>query len=619
MISGCALTIHNNNNNNKNNNTQSFYISKISNTIEIKFLLPRQNKNSLSTKKASKQTMKKIRPYLDHTLDLKNLFTYREFLKKRPKKARQFKFSMIRSQLKLNRADEKEIQLKLLRMLKIAKPAIKVDFKECEIKDARLWKAKLLSLFKKICYVRILSLTSPKNYSKIKYFKYFAKLQRLTYQLNGYYSPGYHYNVPNKQSLQNKNPLKCLEYCPRIKVLEISDRTNDCSFLYSTIGFKRHLRFLEHLTLRSEGWGQMEFDFPIEFCENLRSISFKFYDVDFRKSISKFMNALSMLPNLQEIDLSARLSPSFDLLEIFQKIAKKCLLQKIKLELGSGVLKLEKILETLKVCKLTSFSLKAFLKGGLLNSISGFLKSMSHLESLELQILSRNLFSKIDNFVEICKQINNLQALRSLKLNFETSKEVPESARIPNFIPYLHNLFTKQIKTEVLHIECDQLVPSGALQSLLFILKNSASFLTHLKINFGALPCTKKTYQYVLKLMRNLSNIQALGIPCLEISGSASQFFNEMVQVLYAYKYLRVFIIGEIKGTVPKSVFENGVETIARKRGLRQFRFSMSQSLIESLAEEGSVPCPNMRRIREENPQLDAIDFEENFQVEDFQ
>jgi len=328
-------------------------------------------------------------------------------------------------------------------------------------------------------------------------------------------------------------------------------------------------------------------------------------------SLPKILDELSDLPKLQEIELGFFRDPKLDLSGALRKIAQKGMLKKVKLELGSGRSNLYKFLEALDACKLTHFFLTAFIEKGLINSIAQFIKNMSQLESFGIHILRQGVFAKDNCFIKMCKQINNLQALRSLKLNFQTSANVPRSSRIPNFIPYLADIFLKSTKVETFDIECDQLDPSEALQSLISVLENSAAFLTHLKIGFGDLSCSKTTYQSIRKLMKNLTNIQVLKIPCLVVNGSTSKLLHEIAETVHESKYLRVFEIGKIQKAVSLSAFKETVEVIASKTGLREFRCSLSCAFRKKLSNEPSIGNPNVKRIIEKNPHIEVLVLEE--------
>ena len=88
-----------------------------------------------------------IKPYLNHTIHIKNLYTHQDFLKKRLKYTHQFQFSTKQNPQNLTQAHQTKIQLKLLNLLKIVKPITKVDLREYRIIDYDSWEPKILTAF----------------------------------------------------------------------------------------------------------------------------------------------------------------------------------------------------------------------------------------------------------------------------------------------------------------------------------------------------------------------------------------------------------------------------------------------------------------------------------------
>jgi len=551
-----------------------------------------------------------IKPYLNYSIHIKNLLSYRNLLKKNPKKTHQFKLSMIQTQHKLTQANEKQVQLKLLRALKILKQVTKIDFRRCEISSHDFWKATLLSAFKRISHIKTLCIFGPKRDFEVNYFKHFAKLKNLIEKVEGYgLSLDYPGLRPTKKSLgAAHNYLASLKYCPKIRLFDFANFSENYLFPKTRIGSNRYFRSLDSLVIRDDGCSGNCFEFLIESWKNLKSCSLQFSNLEHWDSLPHVMDVFSKLAHLQEIQLRWIKDLMFDFVKAFRKITKKGMLKKVSLEFLSSKISLENVLKVLKPCKLTHFAFGAHSKGGLVKPITQFLQDMSHLETLELHIINSNLFSKHDNFIEMCRHINKLQVLWDLTLHFQTSAEVSKSTpKILNFIPSLSDTFTKPIKIKTFHIECNQLDSSKALESLVPLLQNSAAFLTHLKIDFGTLTCTKKTYRAILKLLQNLSKIQVLEIPCIGVSDPTSQFLSEISEALSRSKYLRVLEIGQIKGTVALSAFYKTIEFIVSKRGLRKFCCSLAHDFLKSSTKNEKTQDLNLRRILEKNPYLETV------------
>jgi len=547
----------------------------------------------------------KLKSFFNHTISIKNSHTYQDFLRRRPKHAFTFQFIMIRIPERFHHTDERRVQLKLLRALKILKPVTKADLGQLEILDSYSWRTTLPSAWKKIFRVKSLVLVRPQNNSKEKYFRYFVRLQDLSYQLDGFL---FDFFADTRRNMLFQNPLECLKYCPKVQSLEVSDYSHEGELTKTSTESTHYLKALESFAFTASRWDEKQAHLPIKFSKNLKSISLFLWNLNSQQLRTQIMTDLSTLPNLQEFGLMTGMDVNSAFITACKKI-QKGILKKLTLQLDSKKPQnLTKTLGAFNDCKLTSFSLKISIQQAQVpKSISEFIRSMDQLEALELNIIKTDLFSQRDDFVEICKQINKLQALHSLKLNFSTEEEVPKSSRISNFIPSLCDLFRKPIKIKTLRLECNQLDPSEALQSVISLLENSASSLANLNMNFGTFSCTKKTYRSILKLMENLSNIQVLEIPSLEFNDSNATFLDEIVEAVYALKYLRVFSIGDIKKTVARSTLCRVAKTISSKRGLRKFSCGVNTSIGDDFRKD--IDMINMKSIIEKNPYFEFLDF----------
>jgi len=89
----------------------------------------------------------------------------------------------------LTRADEKQVQLKLLKALKIVKSIAKVDLRECEITCYDFWEVQLSSALKKISHVKTLCVEGSRRDSEAKSFKHFANLKNLRSELQNFLYP----------------------------------------------------------------------------------------------------------------------------------------------------------------------------------------------------------------------------------------------------------------------------------------------------------------------------------------------------------------------------------------------------------------------------------------------
>jgi len=96
----------------------------------------------------------RIKPLLTHQVTIKSLYTYGDFLRKRPRKTLTFRFSAKEADFESSKKNCKRIQAKLFKALELARPIRKVDLSKFMLEQDDFRKSKLLSVFKNISKVK---------------------------------------------------------------------------------------------------------------------------------------------------------------------------------------------------------------------------------------------------------------------------------------------------------------------------------------------------------------------------------------------------------------------------------------------------------------------------------
>lgn len=115
-------------------------------------------------------------------------------------------------------------------------------------------------------------------------------------------------------------------------------------------------------------------------------------------------------------------------------------------------------------------------------------------------------------------------------------------------------------------LECKQLsLSSEDLYELFSSMKWVTLSLKKLRINIGS----QDMQDFASDFISNLSNIQVLQLPCLNIS--SRRIFDGFVEEVLKLRYLRDLVIGEIKIEKLELAFTEGIGKILGKYGLKKF------------------------------------------------
>jgi len=514
----------------------------------------------------------RIKPLLTHQISIKSLYTYRTFLKRRPKKAQTVKFSEQGSESRSNLTQMKQIQAKLFKVLEHARPIRKVDLSQYLLSQDYFGECKLHSILKRISKLKVLSLIRflyGKNYIE-KSFRYFKEMQRFQYQIEGSFGV---FNNPFNlfpQHQPSEYSLSTLRYCQKLQKILLGKRTGNYCFQRTSKKFLCTRR--KYLAMKNLLLDRVLPDSIMKSLNELTSVYFEYLNrIPFFGQIDR-LTFIQDLPDLQKIHLKLENDPGYDLKKVFQKIIKKDTLKKLKLDLNLVCsLKLSQILEALNHSRISHFSLKAFvIENSLLASLAEFLKDLNQLESLKLDLgqYSQEAFNPYNQLCQLCEQITKLSLLCHLKFAFNAPRKIPKNQRLPNFVQKLFPVFKKPVKLEALHISCNLVDHSEVFSDLMIAMQGLQTSLLKLKLDIGVPARNQKSHKAVVNFIKNLSNLRVLKLPCIDVN--SNQSLNEITESALKLKYLETILIGDIHKNVEARVYLANIRTLLYKKGLRK-------------------------------------------------
>jgi len=553
-----------------------------------------------------------IKPLLPHTIHIKSLFTFNCYLVKRPKHTTTFKFSRQGDLIGDEKENRIKSELKLQKTLHLLKSVKKVDLSRLQVKGINLNQNRFQSCFKhSVSKASTLYWTRYQLYNQLganfaeKPLKHLSKLHNLVYYMTSEGLPGW---IESYKGPCTKDPLRYLRYCPKIESLNLGSRDGS-SQMFS--GLHTYSTLLKRLALKLPNKEEERgFAFRLENFLKLESLYFKF-DGNLNEDYWAWnLEGLSYLENLQEVNLEFNIDFFPEVHPMLRKMAERKTMKKVRFIFPDSVLADAPIdREIMKAFQgfdqLTHFELSILIPDdNVLKTLSESLENMKHLQDLRLTISKPLGFGSFGNLKALCQKIQNLQSLRHLHLSFLPIRAETE---IPNFI-----LERKPMKKlETLSLAYSQVNPTQSLIDLAAALKDSSTSLRNLKVFFGSCSPDQKGQRLILENLSSLSHLQVLEMLGLEVEDD--NFLTQIGQAISKLKYLREFALGDVREGVTASVYEDALEAILSKRGLRKFKCQTCDSLIEScgltisLFGESTTCRVNMRRIERKNPFIEII------------
>jgi len=559
------------------------------------------------------ETKPKIKPLFARSITLQNLSKYQDLIKRRYKTTLNFRFTCPEKPSYYAPVDDKITQKKAFKALKFLKVIKKADLSGLNIHVHLISPIRTLALFKRISKVKSLSVLNKRTSSNLyktfseEWLRYLPALRHLNYELAAESYASREVLEKTKTARERDHPLEDIKYCPKIQSLKVKVPNYATPFFKAIYDFKQYPATIKRLSISPEFTLPEDPNSSIECLKNLQSLQMKFNQASCPSFIVRNMNSLAKLENLQELGLQFSKQMIPDVYTAFGKISERGILKKLKLNFGSDVPKFEGVLKAFKGCQLTHFSLRARTsEEKMLEPIAKFLKDRTELEGLKIHIIHEYLFNSKDVFEEICKQINKLPALRKLSINFHTAGKPNKKTDPTALVSYLQPTLTKPIKLEALSLKCNQVDSSEEFQGIMTGLQGLTGSLHKFKVDLGAYFPNKQAHDGIISFIESLENIRVLKLLSLEIG--AQKFLNDLVETVYGFKYLRVLIVGNIKGTVSKPVFLDAVEAIVKKRGLVQFDCNIAIDFMMTLRKKSkTAPRVDKKKVQKINPALEII------------
>jgi len=559
----------------------------------------------------------KVKPLLPQTIHIKSLYTYNSYLVKRPKHTRTFKFSKQSNLLEDDRENQTKSELKLQNALSHLKSVKKVDLSRFQVKGENLNQNRFQACLKQnISKASSLLFTRHQYYEQLginfaeKPLKHLAKLRNLVYELT---AAGLSEHISSPKGLCNQDPLRYLRYCPKIESLQIGTFTRESGFSKIFSRFRSYPTSLKRLSIKFPRVQEEQgFVLHLERFLKLKSIYFKFDASLYDYSWTWKIDGLPQLSWLEDIRLECDRKAIPEIYSLPTKIKERKMLKKLCLIVPGQCLDDKDVLKALPdFDQLTHFELNVFLREEKrLEIVSECLESMKQLQDLSLTIRKYGDFQSSGPLGIICQKIQNLQALRHLDLSFSSQSDLKE---IPNLIVHC-----KPVKLETLSLIYPQQNPTQSLLDLAVTLKDSLTSLRKLRISFGSFSPDQQSHQSILQFISSLSNLQVLEMIGLDIEGD--NFLFQLAKALSSLKSLEELTLGDIKEQVTPSTYEDALQVILSKRGLRRFECQTCGSVLQScgllvglwIFDEGD-PCRiDMEVIERKNPFIESIQLSDD-------
>ena len=410
----------------------------------------------------------------------------------------------------------------------------------------------------------------------------FTKARDINYELTlGTFFPR-STQIETREITKIKHLQRNVRFCPRLQslVLKFPQSYHYPSNTFHE--FERYPQKLKRLVIQPAS-GFEESSSSLERLKSLESILltyFSLFHLEFTKSI---MDALSILPHLQGIDLDFKESQNFNIYPFaFDKIAYKTLpLKKLQLKFDQKDWVSQEILKSVQnFHQLLSFTLSLKFND-LLPFISECIKDMTQLQYLKL-ILAHfgTTLQSTDNLQAICTEIARLELLQHLTLSFNIpALQQDKKINNPNFLLGLNDVFTRKLKT--FSLTCIQFNPSSMYFDLFRMLESSKASLEKLKTDLDPYRPEKDHQRTIISFLNNVLKIRVLEFPHLDIS--EKQFLNEIAEIVQEMKNLGVLRVKHIKSTVTKPGFLRALEAILKKRGFKKFDYQTEYEFLKSI------------------------------------
>ena len=397
--------------------------------------------------------------------------------------------------------------------------------------------------------------------------------------------------------------LHLLRYQPCVKDLTIKFAFGDHILSEKYWIFKNYPATLERLTLKNPIF--LNHPLFLNHLSNLKHLEIGFSKISrsntpvpvlpFLSSISSHLQSLSL--DLNGIEQSSD-KPNFAVLKSLDH------LKRLNLKLQFFKQRdLANVLKQFTESSINHLTLTIFLHSEKqLIHISNFIKSLTHLHFLKLDVSWRGITPKPHKIKDVLKQAKNLSLLTSLAISFtsRSSKQEPYQ----EFTPSLNKIINNAIPLTCFKVEFRPVnLSNKGLMKLLKSLQHHASTLIKIKIHIGEYKMNQSEVKKVLDFLKSFKNIRCLRLESLMITNKA--FLVGFIDVIYGMPFIRTLSLGQI--TFNDELFLNhSLKRILEKRGLRKFNCQVSnrsQDGLDPFYEQINIP----EIMKKKNPHLKIV------------
>lgn len=546
----------------------------------------------------------KIPPLLSHEVRVTDPHSYYRCRAKLYRGHHTLTVKYIRPELYIQPHAVQIMQRKFLIMMKKQKGVRTLRLNEVRLSNGNVQKSKFACIAKRMSRIHNLFLEDlvgygPKYNHLLIWLKYAHKIRQLNYVMSYDYSSS---SIGEAALTSFKrlvhNVYKRIKES-RIPILSISERLFEDPLV--KLFPARKVFSSSTKVLSFEAWRSGDIMLELQLPETIDSLELRTFESlgIFSRTLHKMMD----YKNIRTFTLVCSKCNSEDLGIVMRCLASFSSLQKLSLDCNIPAGSTTDLFNALKDKTLLHLALMTDVDAKAeFEPLVALIKHHSTLQSLDLKIKNNNLFTN-EEMILVIDSLTRLPLLSKLSLHFETSFKVTKKHLIADLTPSFVNVFSRLCRLDNVSIKSNQIDPSVTFPSLITSLQPLAPTLKQLRLDIGEYKPIKTSYAAVVKFIRSLTSIQRLQLDCLSIPQNS--LFQDVIVSLDQFKYLRVFHLGNIHGTVPLAALFDGMQRILTTRGLREFSCDMSWELKRTLVGKKKMKI-DISEMKRRNPVLDV-------------
>jgi len=561
----------------------------------------------------------KIRSYIPRKIVINSQHSYDNLIKKRHRLLPNFIFQSHDAGIGASEQQKKKLKVCVLKIAKQQKHIGKLNLSQLNIIQTPFLLPTMIYFAKRVTNTTQFSLNDRKmeefGYKGVTEMwpRYVKRMKELSYfflELE-YVKNFFHPVELPKLERPPKTISSYLRFQNRMDGLKIKflDSSKESKYLDGYLRFKNYPVSIKELSLCRCSIKNFIPNGSLAGFKNLKALELDFsHDCSF-KFTDHFYKFIPQMTDLVKLKLS------------FPNQAVECKIMKSRFEEMKALKKLqdvriyslqgpvdeyEALLDVLKSCPIKVFKIWTRVESDEdIDLIANLLTNLKELEILDLSLNHFKMIRKAETIENLCQTIDELPRLKRLYINCHSSKNEYDKKKIyMKYKPIFNKVFNKNIPLEAFSFCCNNYsISNQEFEELIGRLKPLSSNLIKLEIFLGEIKSNQIDLDGLLSTIQGWSNLCSLKLISLSIaSAKCLMSFIESVETL---KYLRSLKIGEVKGTVTKPKYVDGVERLLVKRGLQKFSCETSSAFDKSL-EKKVKNCPDIEliEIRKKNPWL---------------